>query len=94
MHVKTVMKGGSKMCHESTYRFGGHYGNCGCEHPGHHATMEQWPHHRGCCAHGYPPRHFPTREEIMAQLEQYLKDLQAEAKGVQEHIAELKKGQE
>jgi hypothetical protein len=30
----------------------------------------------------------------MAQLEQYLKDLQAEAKGVQEHIAELKKGQE
>jgi hypothetical protein len=63
---------------------------CGCGHPVHHAQAmvgHQW----GCCAHGYPPRHFPTREEIIAQLEQYLKDLQAEAKGVEERLAEFKK---
>lgn len=63
---------------------------CGCGHPAHHAPAmvgHQW----GGCAHGYPSRHFPTREEIIAQLEQYLKDLQAEARGVEERLAEFKK---
>jgi hypothetical protein len=31
---------------------------------------------------------------MIAEMEEYLKQLQAEAKGVEEHIAELKKGQE
>ena len=79
------------MCHESTYRFGGQHGDCGCEHPGHHATMEQWPHHRGCCHPGHGLRRFPTREEMIAQMEDYLKQLRAEAKGVEEHIVELRK---
>ena len=35
-------------------------------------------------------RHFPTREERIAWLEEYLKDLQAETKAVAERIAELK----
>jgi len=35
-------------------------------------------------------RHFITREEQIARLEEYLKELQAEAKGVEERIAELK----
>jgi hypothetical protein len=35
-------------------------------------------------------RRFPTRDERIARLEEYLKDLQAEAKAVEEHIAELK----
>jgi len=35
-------------------------------------------------------RRFPTREERIAWLEQYLKELQAEAKAVEERIAELK----
>ncbi|MCJ7743743.1 MAG: hypothetical protein MUO99_04190 [Dehalococcoidales bacterium] len=63
---------------------------CGCGHPAHHAQAmvgHQW----GCCAHGYSPRLFPTREEIIAQLEQYRKDLQAEVKGVEERLAEFKK---
>jgi len=34
-------------------------------------------------------RRFPTREERIAWLEEYLKDLQAEAKAVEERIAEL-----
>ena len=61
-------------------------------------------HHRhgGECCHGgegsaWGPgapfrRHFPTREEQIAWLEEYLKELQAEAKGVEERIAELKAG--
>jgi len=36
-------------------------------------------------------RRFPTREEIVAEMEEYLKQLQAEIKGVEEHLAELKK---
>jgi hypothetical protein len=36
-------------------------------------------------------RHFISREEIIAKLEEYLKQLQAEAKGIEESIAEMKK---
>nr|MBC7243799.1 DUF5320 domain-containing protein [Chloroflexota bacterium] len=35
-------------------------------------------------------RRFPTREERIAWLEEYLQELQAEAKAVEERIAELK----
>ncbi len=38
-----------------------------------------------------PWRHFVSREERAVRLEQYLKQLQAEEKAVQEHIEELKK---
>lgn len=33
--------------------------------------------------------HFPTREERIAQLQEYLQDLQAQAEAVKTHIAEL-----
>jgi hypothetical protein len=36
-------------------------------------------------------RHFIPREEIITRLEEYLKQLQGEAKGVEERIAELNK---
>jgi hypothetical protein len=39
-------------------------------------------------------RHFIPREEIIAGLEEYLKQLQLEAKGVEERIAGLKAGEE
>ena len=65
-----------------------------CEHGGYHG------HHGyggGCCCGptawgpGLPfGRCFPTREERIARLEEYLKELQAEAKSVEECIAELK----
>jgi len=38
-------------------------------------------------------RRFPTREETIAEMEEYLKQLHAEAKGLEEHLAELKKTQ-
>jgi len=40
---------------------------------------------------GFPfGRRFPTREERIAWLEEYLKELQAEVKAVEERIAEMK----
>jgi hypothetical protein len=36
-------------------------------------------------------RRFASKEELIAKLEEYLKQLQSEAQGVKEHIAELKK---
>ena len=38
-------------------------------------------------------RHFATREERATRLEQYLQGLQAEAKAVEERLAELKTAQ-
>ena len=80
------------MCYESTYRFGGHHEGCGFGHPGHHGMREHWQQQQACCCHpGYGMRRFPTREEMIAQMEDYLKQLRAEAKGVEEHIVELRK---
>ena len=50
----------------------------------------------GCCAHEHGSgqrlhRRFVTQEERIAWLEGYLKDLQTEAKAVEEHVAEMKK---
>ena len=56
---------------------GGH--GCSC----HHGGFGHAPGHR--------QRRFPTREEVIAQLEEYAKQLQAEARGVEERIAELRK---
>ena len=76
-----------------------HSDDCGC---GGHDGM----HHGGsCCCGGHGEGHhiggmgmgfrrFISRDEIISRLEEYLKNLQAEAKGVEERIAELKKGQE
>ncbi len=37
-------------------------------------------------------RHFSTREERITRLEEYLKDLQAEAKAVEERLAQMRAG--
>lgn len=52
----------------------------------------------GCCqpggSHGHQfPRQFPTREEQIGRLEEYLKDLKAEAQGLEEHLEKLRKGE-
>jgi len=71
------------MCHTSEY---------GCGYPTHHAPWRVSHHHWGCCcASGHPFRRFPTREEVVTQLEEYLESLKAEVKGVEERIVELKK---
>jgi len=47
-------------------------------------------HHHHHCQPGGFHRHFRTREERIAHLEEYLKELQAEARAVEELVAELK----
>jgi hypothetical protein len=79
--------------------------NCGCgghEHHGHHEQgMNREGCHGGCNCGCHQPhrgmrfnRHFVSREEVITRLEEYLKQLQAEAKGVEERIAEMKKEKE
>ena len=63
----------------------------GCGHPSHQRHGGVADHSMGCCHSGQGFRRFPSREEQISHLEEYLKALQEETKGVQEYIAELKK---
>ena len=63
---------------------GGAHHDCGCGCGGHHGGMH---HGHGAFMH----RRFISKDEVVAKLEEYLEQLQEEAKGVEEHIAELKK---
>jgi len=84
---------GGEGCHGGPGRHHRHGGECCGGHGGHRR-------HDGRCCRGGEGRgggpgapfrrHFPTREEQIAWLEEYLKELQAEAKGVEERIADLK----
>jgi len=58
-----------------------------------HGNQETSHHPEGqCCGHPSGNRHFYSQEEIIKHLEEYLQQLQAEAKGVEEHISKLKAG--
>ena len=71
------------MCHDA---------DCGCEQHGHQTMGDRGPHGSNCCCMpGHERRRFLTHDEIIANLEEYRKDLQSEVKGVEERIAELKK---
>ena len=62
-----------------------HHGSscgCGCGTRGHHGGS------CGCGGHSFR-RRFVTKEEKIAQLEEYLDSLQKETQAVQEHIAKL-----
>ena len=68
-----------------------------CGHGGHHGHHGHHGYGSGCCCGpaawgpGFPfRRRFPTREERIARLKEYLKGLQAEVKAVEEHLAEVK----
>ena len=68
-----------------------HHSDCGCER---HAYTERGHHYHESCGfshYGYSPRRFPTREETIQEMEDYLKQLQTEAKGVEERLSEMKK---
>lgn len=83
---------------EEQCRCGGHHG--------HHQEQYHGLHHdRSCgCHHGYDchcqgegrglgfERRFRSRAELIAKLEAYLKELEAEAQGVREHMEELRLG--
>ncbi len=69
-----------------------HHHEGGCEQRFHHAPLRDWHHRWGCCCGPmYAPQRLPANEEIVEKLEEYLKRLRAEAKGVEERIADLKK---
>jgi hypothetical protein len=58
-----------------------------------HGHGEMGHHQGGHCGHsGYPGRRFFSQEEKIQYIEEYLKQLQAEAKGVEEYISKLKAG--
>ena len=67
----------------------GYGGDCGCGEHEHHGgcSCGCHQHHSGMRFQ----RHFISHEEIITRLEEYLNQLQAEAKGVEERIAEMKK---
>jgi hypothetical protein len=70
------------MCHDE---------DCRCEGHGHQTRMDKGPNASGCCCMpGHERRRFLTHDEMIANLEEYRKDLQLEVKGVEERIAELK----
>jgi len=76
-----------------------HADGCGCA-----ERFDERAGPKGCgCAHHYGPglhgpegedvrlrRRFRSREERLAELEEYRNDLHAELKGVEERIAEIK----
>jgi len=76
----------------------GYNEDCGCGGHGHHGMYGGSYHHVdcrcGCHQHhrgmGFH-RRFVSHEEVINNLEEYLKQLHAEAKGVEERLAELKK---
>jgi hypothetical protein len=73
-------------CHEG--RHGGHHEGCECDcHEEHECECSC---HEGGRSEIHFERRFATRVERIAQLEAYLKDLQTEAKAVEERIAEMK----
>lgn len=75
------------------------HGGCGCYMGGFERGMGRGEY--GCCrgeggpGPGWEPRlrfhrRLSTREERITRLEEYLKDLQAEAKAVEERLARMK----
>jgi hypothetical protein len=85
-------------CRQHGKHHGGHGEDCGCGGHGHHGINREWQHYGGCNCGCHKEqggmkfhRQFVSQEEIIAGLEEYLKQLQAEAKGVEERLAELKK---
>lgn len=66
-----------------------HQVNCSDEHHSHGELGHSWHHGHCCCGQNMPHRRFPTRQEIREELIEYLNRLKAEAKGVEEKLAEL-----
>jgi len=65
-------------------------GSCGCKGPcdGHCQEGER---HGCCCEHNRFHRRYQTRDEEIAGLETYLKDLKLEVQAVEERLADLRK---
>jgi hypothetical protein len=68
-----------------------HQNDCGCGHSGNHIGHKPGHNVGVCCTPGHGRRRFFTKEEIVGELEEYLAELRAEVKGVEERLAELRK---
>ncbi len=82
------------MGHGAKWGYHGYGGRGGMHHSG---QCHCGCHYGGGMHHGsdfgsFGHRRFISKEEVIAHLEEYLKQLKAEAAGVEEHITELKKG--
>jgi hypothetical protein len=92
-------KGHGCGCHEG---HGHHEGDCGCgghhgHQPGYHHHGHGYfsGHHGGCCCQGWGgrfgfQRRFQSQADRIIDLEAYLRELEAEAQGVREHLAGLR----
>ncbi len=83
------------MCgeHHGWRGHGGHGPDCGCGCHGHGHGEQRMEHGAHAHAGEHPlglKRHFLSEGERGAALEQYLKDLEGEAQGVRERLAELR----
>ena len=78
---------GAKWGHPGYWGWGRMHHGGGCYYGCHHGGGM----HNGSHFELFGHRRFISKEEIIAHLEEYLKQLQAEAKGVEEHIDALKK---
>jgi hypothetical protein len=80
---------GGQCCCAQGHETGGHEECCGQVHE--HSSTESH-----CCGHeqegGRLRRRFHSRDERLARLEEYRKDLQEELKGVEERIAQMRAG--
>ena len=86
--------GGPGMSHGGKWGHHGYGGwdrmqHSGCCHCGCHYGSGM---HHGSSFGSFGHRRFISKEEVIAHLKEYLKQLKAEAAGVEEHIAELKNG--
>ena len=87
---------GSRCCGGQGHQGGGHEECCGQAHE--HSSDEGCGGGHGqeqdCCGQeeqgGRLRRRFHSRDERLARLEEYRKDLQEELKGVEERIAEMR----
>ena len=65
---------------------------CCCGHESYHGGFRRGHHHAGGCGCGCQSRAGMSlsKEEQVAWMERYLENLQVEAKGVEERIAQMK----
>jgi len=66
-----------------------HQISCGCEQHSHGIQNLTGHQSHCCCSHNRAPRRFPTKQEVREELTEYLQQLKAEAKGVEEKLAEM-----
>jgi hypothetical protein len=97
MKPTSINKGEMKMCEHHKHHHGHGHGGC-CAGTEHHRSHGQ----SGCCrghecdcdehrgrGHSRLHRRYQTKDEMIAELQAYLEDLEAEVMAVKERVADL-----